>query len=66
MVAHQREDAVTGLIEATALTPANDGYVAALDPGWDIWGPAGGYSVAITFRAVRERADGTEERIGKP
>ena len=57
---------MTGLIEATALTPANDGYVAALDPGWDIWGPAGGYSVAITFRAVRERADGTEERIGKP
>lgn len=47
---------MTGLIEATALAPADDGYVVTLDPGWDIWGPAGGYIAAIALRAVRERA----------
>ena len=47
---------MAGLIEATALTTTSDGYVAVLDPAWDIWGPAGGYLAAISLRAVRERA----------
>ncbi|MDF2602921.1 thioesterase family protein [Sphingomonas sp.] len=47
---------MAGLIEATTLRAAGDGYVATLDRDWEIWGPAGGYLAAIALRAVRERA----------
>lgn len=41
-----------GLVDATALSPADDGFIATLDTAWDIWGPAGGYIAAIALRAV--------------
>lgn len=47
---------MAGLIEATTLHPAGDGAVVQLDPGWDIWGPAGGYIAAIALRAVQAHA----------
>ena len=37
---------------ATAVTRAEGGYAAILDPAWEIWGPAGGYVAAIALRAV--------------
>lgn len=43
---------MAGLMEATA---AIAGQVQ-LDPGWDIWGPAGGYIAAIALRAAGEQA----------
>jgi len=47
---------MAGLIEATTLTQSSVGFVARLDQGWDIWGPAGGYIAAIALRAVQARA----------
>lgn len=44
---------MAGLIEATALRPDGAGFVATLDPDWEIWGPSGGYIAAIALRAVR-------------
>jgi acyl-CoA thioesterase len=41
-----------GLVDATALSLTDDGFIATLDPAWDIWGPAGGYIAAIALRAV--------------
>lgn len=47
---------MAGLVSATKLTPSEAGWSVALDPAWDIWGPAGGYLAAIALRAVREQA----------
>lgn len=47
---------MAGLIEATTLKGSEGKVTASLDPGWDIWGPAGGYIAAIALRAVGERA----------
>ncbi len=47
---------MAGFLEATRLDPSGSGFSVALDPAWDIWGPAGGYIAAIALRAVRERA----------
>ncbi len=41
---------------ATDLIATATGFQAQLDPGWDIWGPAGGYIGALALRAVREQA----------
>lgn len=46
---------MSGLLEATQLRAVANGYVATLDPDWDIWGPAGGYIAAIALRGVKER-----------
>ena len=43
---------MTGLMQATA----RNGSQVQLDPGWDIWGPAGGYIAAIALRAAGEHA----------
>lgn len=43
---------MAGLMAATARI---DGQVQ-LDPGWTIWGPAGGYIAAIALRAAGEQA----------
>lgn len=48
---------MAGLVQATSLQPSAGGYVATLDPAWNIWGPAGGYIAAIALRAVRHHAD---------
>lgn len=47
---------MAGLIQATALSPNDGGFVVSLDQAWDIWGPAGGYIAAIALRAVGARA----------
>ena len=46
-----------GLLSATSLKLAGSDFCAQLDPGWEIWGPAGGYIAAIALHAVRERAE---------
>lgn len=52
---------MAGLINATELTPADEGFQAMLDPAWSIWGPAGGYLAAIALRAA-ERAAPADHR----
>lgn len=47
---------MAGLMAATDLVATATGFQAQLDPGWDIWGPAGGYIAALALRAVREQA----------
>jgi acyl-CoA thioesterase len=47
---------MAGLIEATALIVDGDRCQVQLDPGWDIWGPAGGYIAAIALRAAGAHA----------
>lgn len=47
---------MAGLIAATTLVPTAGGYLVNLDPGWDIWGPAGGYIAAIALRACGKHA----------
>jgi acyl-CoA thioesterase len=43
---------MAGLMRATAGAAGQ----VLLDPGWDIWGPAGGYIAAIALRAAGEAA----------
>lgn len=47
---------MAGLMSATALESTGGQFGMMLDPGWNIWGPAGGYIAAIALRAVREHA----------
>ena len=47
---------MAGLIEATRLVADGARWQVALDPAWDIWGPAGGYIAAIALRAAGEHA----------
>lgn len=48
---------MAGLREPAATEVRGDGLLATLDPGWNIWGPAGGYIAAIALSAVRHQAD---------
>lgn len=44
---------MAGLVQVTTLS--GDGSVATVDPGWNIWGPAGGYIAAIALSALTRR-----------
>lgn len=40
------------LMQATTLSPTDDGFTVDLDPAWEGWGPAGGYLAAIALAAT--------------